>query len=141
MSRRITIEHAGKEYSGEVMEIESTSLGYEDHGILTAYLSCTGNGTGVVIGGFALDRAVRGDGKTSREGTAYGLDHIIQIMRTVGVSRWEELPGKRVVVLFEDANAWGGKARGIANLVDDKVLILAEHAEQWKTSHPTGDPS
>jgi hypothetical protein len=141
----ITIEHNGVTYGGEIMQIESTSLTREDHGIFTAYLHCKGGSTGVSVGGYCLDTPVKDeDGKflhreggkfLHREGTGYGLDHIIRIMETIGVSRWENLPGKHVVVLFEGTSAWGSTSKGIASLTGDRVLILSEHADLWMLQH------
>ena len=134
MSRTITVEHNGTTYYGEVMTIESTSLGAEDHGILTAYLHLKGDGTGIGVGGYGLDTPVRdAEGKFShREPTAYGFDHVMQLVRVVGASRWEDLPGRQVIVLFSQKGSWGQTAVGLANLIDAKrVLILQEHADEW----------
>lgn len=132
--RTITIEHNGTTYYGKVATIKSTMIGVEDHGILTAYLHCDGDGWGIGVGGYGLDQPVTVDGKFShREPTAYGFDHIVQMARTVGVNTWEKLPGREVLVLFDSPNSWGGTAKGIAHISDEsKVFILAEHAEAWK---------
>ena len=131
MKRVITIEHDGTTYYGDVMRIKSTMLGYEDHGILTAQLYCEGDGCGVAVGGFCLDNPSDGPGY-DRRGTAYGLDHLIRIMETVGVSSWEALAGKDVVVLRESEHGWGSVSVGVAGLLNDRVLILKEHAEVWR---------
>ena len=133
--RTLTIEYDGKTYYGHLARIASTSLGYEDHGILTAYLHCEWTGGGVGVGGFCLDspkpREQRDEDDYSRVGTAYGLDHLIRILDTVGVDRWEQLPGQQVIVLFETENSWGSTSKGLAGVLNDKVLILAAHAQQW----------
>ncbi len=134
MSRTITVEHKGTTYYGKVATIEGTSLGTEDHGILTAYLHCKGDGWGVSVGGFGLDMPVKIDGKFShREPTAYGLDLIVQMYRTVGVDYWEKVTGREVLVLFDSEHSLGGTAKGIAHISDERlVLILADHAADWK---------
>lgn len=134
MKRQITVEHNGTTYYAEVMTVESTSLGVEDHGILTAYLHLKGDGTGIGVGGYGLDQPITVDGKFShREPTAYGFDHVLQLMRTVGVSRWEDLPGKSCLVLFEKPGSWGQTSVGIAHLTDeDRVFILIDHATEWQ---------
>ena len=134
MARQITVEHNGTTYYGKVARIKSTHLGAEDHGILTAYLHCEGDGWGIGVGGYGLDAPVEVDGKFShREPTAYGFDHVIQMMRTVGAASWEKLPGCEVLVLFDSTNSWGSTAKGIAHISDEKrVLILQEHANEWK---------
>lgn len=129
--RKIVIEHNGKTYMGYNAIIKSTSLGWEDHGILTAYLHCEWPGAGVGVGGFGLDEFDE-RGKP-RKGTAYGLDHIMRLLETVGVNSWEKLPGKNVIVLFAGTGGFAGSSSvGIANATDDKVFILKEHSEAWR---------
>jgi hypothetical protein len=129
MSKTITVEHNGKTYEGQIGTIRSTSPGYEDHGILTVNLDVLFPTGGVGVGGYCLDMNDKGE----RVGTAYGLDHIIRILETAGVSRWEKLPGTQIIVLFADHAGWGGRSVGFASTTDDKVLILEEHAVAWKT--------
>jgi hypothetical protein len=136
MTRTITVEHGGTSYAGQLAKIDSTMLGREDHGILTAFLYCSWHGGGVGVGGFALDRFERAEGsevRGERVGTAYGLDHLVQLMRTVGVDSWEKLPGEQVIVLFDGDGMIGSRAVGIASVLDEtRVLILSEHAEAWQ---------
>src|SRR5690606_28267458 len=118
--RTIRIEHNGIAYGGQVGTITATRLGYQDHGILTADLTIEWPGGGVSVGGFALDEPRDREGKDhSRKGTAYGLDHIIRIIETVGVEKWEDLKGERVIVLFEGASAWSSQSVGIAHVTDE----------------------
>lgn len=130
MARTITIEHNGATYYGQIARIESTHLGTEDHGILTAYLHCSGDGWGIGVGGYGLD--AYDPEQKKRVPTAYGLDHIVQLARTAGVPKWEDLPGTDVIVLFKSKSALGGTAAGIAHISDEKkVLILKDHAAVW----------
>lgn len=128
-NRSITVNHGGTTYFGEVATIKTTALGYKGHGIFSAYLTCEWPGSGIAVGGFSLDTP---DGTGGREGTGFGLDHVIRIMETVGVSQWEKLAGRQVIVLFPEAGTWGSSAVGIASLTDDKVLIFREHADLWR---------
>jgi len=129
-NRKITVEHHGTTYYGQVATIESTTLGTEDHGILTAYLHCSGDGWGIGVGGYGLD--TYDEAQKKRVPTAYGLDHIVQLARTAGVGRWEDLPGTQVIVLFTSESSLGSTAAGIAHISDEKrVLILKEHAQTW----------
>ncbi|HWB38397.1 MAG TPA: hypothetical protein VHA75_20465 [Rugosimonospora sp.] len=134
--RKIVITHEGVDYYGQVGVIKSTMFGYEDHGILTAYLHFNGDGWGVAVGGYCLDvpgEKLENVYPTERVGTAYGLDHLMALMAVVGVSRWEDLPGKQAIVLYTDPLPWGSAAVGIAHATDEKrVLILANHAQAWK---------
>lgn len=126
MSRTITIEHGGTTYYGTIATINRTTLGYEDHGTMTAFLSCGWAGSGISVGGYSLDRYDQSQDR--RIATAYGLDHIITILRTVGVDTWESLAGREVIILFEHKNPLGRTAAGIAGLTNGKVMIFAEHA-------------
>ncbi len=138
MSTGITVkvEHNGTTYDGTIGTIKSTHLGDEDHGIVTAYVHVEWPGGGIGVGGYCLDKPLKVDGKfIRRQGTAYGLDHLMQIMATVGVDRWEKLPGKQVIVLFAEGNSgWGGKSVGLAGTTNGQVFVLAEHAETWKNA-------
>jgi hypothetical protein len=135
--RTLTIEHNGQTYYGHIAKIESTMLGLEDHGVVTAYLHLKWDGSGIGVGGYCLDTPVKKpDGTHShREGTGYGLDHIMRLTQTVGVSTWENLTGADVIVLFTTESSWGSMAKGIAGLHNGKVMILKEHAEQWEAAH------
>lgn len=119
MSTKITVEHDGKTYEGNVGTIESTFLGTEDHGIVSVMLNFKFEHGGVGVGGYGLDTPENTeDGKTRRVGTAYGLDHIMRIM---------------AIILYAGSAGWGGRSIGIASLTDsDRVLILEDHAQAWK---------
>jgi hypothetical protein len=133
-NRRITVEHNGTTYYGFIATIESTRLGYgNERGIMDAWLHLKWDGSGVGVGGFVLDKPRSKELRDyTRMGTAYGLDHIIRIMETVGVSDWESLTGAQVVVLFLSPESWGSQSKGIAGLQNDKVFIPAEHAQAWR---------
>lgn len=135
--RSIAVTHEGKTYYGHIATIESPTLWYEDHGILTAFLHLRWDGVGVCVGGYALDRSLGLESHYKREGTAYGLDHIMALMRVVGVSSWEKLKGQRVIVLFESEHSLGSSPVGLANVDSDSVFILREHAEAWQAREAT----
>lgn len=138
---RINVEHNGLSYPGEVMKIESTTLGLEDHGVWVAYLHCSGAGTGVGVGGYVLDtkpidNPLSTERTGSRGGSAYGMDHIMRLVQTVGVDKWEDLVGQSVIVLFEpnaddSVGFLGSSSVGIANILTGRVFLLKEHAEEW----------
>jgi hypothetical protein len=89
--------------------IKSTTLGYEDHGILTCFLHLEQRGTNQGFGGYRLDAP---KGKDS----IYGTFWITRILETVGASSWEELAGKHVRVAGEDY----GSIEGIGHIIEDK---------------------
>lgn len=133
-TRTIAVEHNGNTYSGEIASITSTRLGWEDHGILTAYLYLSWQGAGIGVGGFCIDQTT-GAPDYDRRGTAYGLDHLMRLMETVGVDAWEKLTGASVVVLFDakpGTPTVGMTASGIAGVHNNKVFILKEHAQEWR---------
>lgn len=136
-ARNISISHNGVDYSGQIMQIESTSLTVEDHGIVSAWLHCKNGSSGIGVGGFCLDQPVSDDdGKfLRREGTAYGLDHLMQFMQTVGVGSWEKLKGQHVIVLYAGSSMLGSMSVGIASLTGDRVFILKEHSEEWQARY------
>jgi len=138
MKRTTTIEHNGATYTAEPMIIKSTHLGNEDHGILSAYLRCEGDSTGIAVGGYALDSY--DEEKKQRIGTAYGLDHLLQILRVVGAESWEKIAGRQVMVLFWAGDGWGSKAVGIAHPIEDRVLIFEDHAAAWREAAATDEP-
>jgi hypothetical protein len=90
--------------------IEGTMLGYEDHGILTCMLHLNYGGSGQGFGGYALDSYDGND----RIGTAYGMEFVRRILKTVGVEKWEDLKRKHVRVKAE----WG-KVHSIGHIIED----------------------
>ena len=132
MSMNITITHDDKEYTGILATIDSTHLGWEDHGIWTAMMQCSWESAGIGVGGWALDKPVKDTKEhVTREGTAFGMDQVITICNTVGVNTWEKLKGSSVVVLFPKDDR-GSRAVGIAGVHNSKVLIFQEHCDAWK---------
>lgn len=70
-------------------KIQSTQLGYEDHGILTFQINVDYGGTaqgfgGYAIGGLKIEKVIGG------------------ILKTVGVENWEHLIGKPVRVVIDN---------------------------------------
>jgi hypothetical protein len=110
--------------------IESTFLGYEEHGIFTAYLHLEyAESSGHQgAGGYYLD-APADDGGRGRKGTAYGCDWISRVLRTVGVDSWEQLTDKQVY-------AWvsGGLIVGIESgpfAKQRRTFDFREHSESF----------
>lgn len=131
-NRTITVTVGDRTLYGQIMRVDSTMLGVEDHGAMTAALTLKAKGTGVALSGWVLDTSPIHKG-ARREGSAYGLDYVMEVMRTVGVSSWEKVLGSHVIALFSSPSPWGSVIVGIANLDDpDLVFIPAEHSEWWK---------
>lgn len=94
-------------------KIESTMLGIEDHGIMTCFLYLDYGGSCQGFGGYGLDSY--NESLKRRVGTDYGLEFIKCILDTVGVEKWEDLPGKYI-----KADADFDRVRGIGNIIKDK---------------------
>lgn len=136
---KITIEHEGKTLYGNIATVESTKLGWEDHGILTAYLTLKWEGSGVSFGGYGLDEPKDRDLRDyTRAGTAYGLDHIMRIIETVGVESWEKIKGAKVIAFFGSENSWGSQIIAIGGLDNGKVFDPKVHAAEWRAKAGEG---
>ena len=113
--------------AGAVIEnakIVSTQLGGYDGGtlIMTCWLTLVGDGWGQGFGGYGLDRPLtaqeRQDSpKRYRAGTAYGMEFITRIIETVGVDKWEDLPGKYVRFRRDGV---ADRITAIGHITDDK---------------------
>lgn len=81
----------------ENARITGTTLGVEDHGIFTCYITVEGEWGGQGFGGYAFDGPPpeRKPG-AERIGCGYGIDFIKGVLRAVGVDKWEDLVGKYV---------------------------------------------
>jgi hypothetical protein len=108
-------------------QITSTMLGYEDHGILTCFVTVEGDGWGCGFGGYALD--LWDESKKARLGTAYGCQFIIETMKAVGVDSWEKLKGQHVRV---ESEGWGGTIKRIGHITKDKWFDPKALAESMK---------
>jgi len=78
-------------------------LGYEDHGILTFFITLDyGDGGHQSFGGYSL-------------GKAYTTKVIEGILKVVGVDRWEKLKGQHIRVKAEHT-----KVHEIGHILEDK---------------------
>lgn len=91
-------------------------LGYEDHGIMTIYLTLDYGGTMQGFGGYALDVYSEED-KERLPSKALG-EWVMNLLDIVGVNKYEDLKGKYIRVELEEG--WNGKILGIGNLLEDK---------------------
>lgn len=114
----------------ENAKIASTFLGIEDHGILTFFVHVEGAGWGQGVGGYALDGRQRRT--ESRIGYGPGLLAMRKILETVGVEKWEDLPGtlirvKRIV--------WGSSTPPvIGHIIEDKWFDLKAFMAEMEKS-------
>lgn len=109
-------------------QITSVSLGYEDHGILTFGLGLNiAKGGCCVFGGYALDEYDKALDK--RVCGADSLECLTEIMKTVGVEKWENLKGKYIRVIDR---GWGTTIDTIGNLMEDKWFNIKDFFEKRK---------
>ena len=107
-------------------QIKNVSI-YYDHGILTFGIAVDiSDGTACVIGGYVLDEYNKDTKK--RQCCAYSIDLLTQIMKVVGVSKWEDCKGKYIRVV---SNGLGRSIIKIGNLMKNEWLdidaFLQEH--------------
>lgn len=93
--------------------ITGTMLGIEDHGILTCWLYLDYGGSGQGFGGIALDEYDSTLGR--RVGWKYGMEFIVQILKIVDVSKWEDLSGKHIRVQYS-----ANRIHAIGNILENK---------------------
>ena len=96
-------------------EITNVSLNMKDHGALTLDLSLSGNGWGVVYGGYCLGRGYLG--AKNFVGYASGLEAIMRIMDVVGVDDLTEMKEKHVRVALKGI---GDSVKIIGNFIRDE---------------------
>jgi hypothetical protein len=106
--------------------IASTMLGYEDHGILSSMLHLElGGGGQQGFGGYTLDdRPAEEYGGDRRPYVGAGL-WLAQVLRVVGVSKWEDLKGKHV--RYERRN---GMIKKIGHIIEDKWFDAEEEFQK-----------
>lgn len=100
-----------------IARIRSTMLGYEDHGILTAWLDLDFGGSGQGAGGYGLDEY---DKELDRRVAHAACGAFIAgVLSACGVQSWEKVAGRTVFAL-KDGNGWNGKVVGLAPLPTEK---------------------
>ncbi len=126
-------------YNEELAKITRTSFGWEDHGILTAFIHVDYDSSSMQgIGGYCLDDTRRDENGDvlrnhnfvpKRQGTAYGLEWIMGVLEAVGVNNWEDLPGKFVWVIKEGSRY--GKICGLRGFRSDKPFLFEDLRKRY----------
>lgn len=94
--------------------IKSTMLGIEDHGIMTCYLMLQQSSAHQGFGGYGLDGPFNEATKQRDPNKLCGF-WVQRILETVGVEKWEDLPGKHIRVAGDYHHI-----TGIGHITDDK---------------------
>lgn len=102
-------------YTIQNAKITSADLSMEDHGCITFSMGLDGGGWGCVYGGYCLGHGYLG--ASHFDGSAKGMEYIMRIMDTVGVSKLSQLPGQYVRVATK---GWGDVVKIIGNIVKDQ---------------------
>jgi len=119
MAEKATLQNA---------RITSTFLGREDHGVMTACVNLSGDGWGSSFGGFCFDTYDAATKK--RHGGGFGIDFISEVLRVVGVEKWEDLVGKPVRCVH---TGLGGRVEKIGHIIEEKWFDPRELVEQIAT--------
>jgi len=102
-------------------KIKSTFLGVEDHGILTAYLNLDYDEMGQSFGGYCF-------GAISHPvGNAFGMEFIRQLLRTLEVDTWEQIPGEHCRVKQDD-----NKVYSIGHITKNKWFDVEKIAKEYR---------
>lgn len=101
--------------------IKSADLTMEDHGCLTLWLHVEGCGWGCGIGGYCIGKGYL-DAKEFT-GFAKGIEEIMRVMDTVGVSKFSELKGKHIRV---EVDGWGSGIKKFGHIIKDKWFDYEE---------------
>lgn len=101
------------DYEEVIARVESTWLGYEDHGIFSLNVSFTYGGSAQGTGHYCVCSA-----DSDRPSDVVGIRLVRAIVDACGVSRWEDLKGRTVFVIKDEG--WSGLVRGIAPLPTEK---------------------
>lgn len=86
-------------YEQKIAKITDTFLGFEDHGILTAFVTFDYGSSGQSLGPRSFgsqDESRDPDGW--EEAHASGMDYVRRLLLACGVDRWEQLKGRTVLV-------------------------------------------
>ena len=110
-------------------KITSTTLGKEDHGILTFFVDLEFDGGGVGFGGYSLDNYNASLNKIVC--TVNGLEAINRILDVVGVDKWEDLPGKYIRI---KSNGWGSTIKEIGNIIKGKWFNIEDFFEEQEAN-------
>lgn len=101
-------------------QIAATQLGYDDHGIVTAFLQLQWPGMGGGFGGYVLHSDHPHSGLT-----AFGMQYLRSVLDVVGVRTWEELAGKHVRIVQEPGSNLN-RIIGIGHIMEDRWFFPHE---------------
>jgi hypothetical protein len=83
----------------QLARVESTHLGFEDHGVYSVNVAFTGAGWGQGTGHYAITQ--RGEDGEQHAANGWGVEFIVRMLQACSCSRWEDLPGSVVWIIRE----------------------------------------
>lgn len=110
-SETITVTIDGERYDGKLARIKRTQLGYEGHGIPTAWLHCEGDAWGQGAGGWNL----RGEAMSA---------FVMGVIDALGVNDWEQVAGQQVLLLYGEGSTY--PVEGIRRVVGGKPFMFRQ---------------
>ena len=112
----------------EIINARITNVSLTMKDVPTFYITLEGDGWGVNMGGYCIGKGYLGSDNISVESGA-GLEAMLRIMDTVGVSSWEDLKGKYCRI---EADGWGSTVKKIGNIINNKWFDLKEFFDSVK---------
>jgi hypothetical protein len=116
MIKITTDELIANGYEIQNAKITCADLSMADHGFMVLQLVLDGKSWGTIFGGYTLGKGYLGADEF--EGSAKGMESIMQIMNVVGVSKFNDLNDKYVRVATK---GWGSIVHIIGNILDDNL--------------------
>lgn len=108
-------ELISKGYEIRNAKITHVDLSMEEHGVMVLSLVLDGGGWGCNYGGYVIGKGYVG--ADYFEGSAKGMESIMQIMDVVGVGRFNDMKGKYVRCAIK---GWGESVKIIGNIIKNK---------------------
>ena len=119
----------GRLFSAELGRVESTMIGIEDHGVMTARLSFGFDGTGQGTGDYVLDGKPSEPGGDRTPHVICGA-YIAALIKVCGVDSWEQIKGRPLLVLRE--GKWG-RILGLADpFKADNYLVFKDLIDTFR---------
>jgi hypothetical protein len=106
-------------FNGKITEAD---LSMAEHGVFIMLLTLTGDGWGVDYGGHVLGKGSVGAAEFS--GEAKGIEQIMRVMDTVGVSHFKDLKDSYVRIAVHQKDK--GRVNVIGNILTDKWFDIAD---------------
>ena len=111
------------------VQITDVSLNMKNYGCLTLEIGLEGEGWSCYYGGYCLGKGYVGASDDSFRGSAKGLESIMRIMDTVGVSDLSDMKSKYVRAV---SDGWGSTIKIIGNITKDKWFDYGSFFEEMQ---------